>query len=241
MSEIKYYLDLLRKELVKEWRGEESSQKDEYETLKPEYGDEIKELTDHINENLLKYDKRLNEKKKKRENKRTWSVDSSTVERLFGYKDRDKWEGPSPITLSFLAKSLKYKSWGNFKSTMGETYSPHVPDVNEVFENQRKEILLVLERGIPNESGIYTLGWEPIKYSKLRYLGGFEFEVIESKNMHKKQGDMFITPDFKTCPTKGTELPDIKLDDYEGNVNGDGYFYDKMKEGEVFYDDYFYL
>lgn len=240
MSEKNYYLDLLRKELVREWRGEEPSLKDEYDTLKPEYGDEIKDLTDHVNENLLKYDKRLQKKKEKDkegEIKRTYSVDSSTVERLFGYKDKGTWKGPSPITLSFLAKSLKYKSWGNFKSTMGETYSPHVPDVIEVFENQRKEILFLLKRGIANEGGIYTLGWEPIKYSKLRYLGGFKFEVIESKNMHKKQGDTFITPDFKTCPTKGTELPDIKLDDY-----GDGYFEYQTKEfGEVFGDDYFYL
>lgn len=242
MSEMKDYHDLLRKELVKEWRKKESLQEGDYEALKPEYGDEIEELTDYINENILTNDKRLEMKKKNGEGKQAWSVDSSTVGRLFGYKDKNNWKGPSPQKLSLLAKSLKYKSWGDFQLKMDGIYTPPAPDIKEVFDNQRKEIRLLLEHNYPNDSDIYTLGWEPVKYSKLKHLGGFEFEVIESKNMHKKKGDKFVTPDFNLEPIiDSSKLPDIKLDDYEGNANGRGYFKDQMNAGEVFDDDYFYL
>lgn len=161
---------------------------------------------------------------------------SETLMRFWGHEKN--YEGKiSDKTLGLLARSIGYKGWTDFKSKMDETYSPHVPDINEVFESQRKEILSLLEHGIPNSSGIYTLGWEPVKYSKIKHLGGFEFEVLESKNMHKIKGDTFITPDFKICPIKDTELPDIKLDDY-----GDDYFETHAKEyGVPFTDDYFYL
>lgn len=218
MSEKKNYLDLLRKELVREWRGGESSLKDEYETLKPEYGDEIKELTEHINENLLKNDNRLKEKKKKQDNKKTWSVDSSTVERLFGYKDRDKWEGPSPITLSFLAKSLKYKSWGDFKLKTGNMYCPLIPTKDEVFESQREELRRLQEDMIRNKDGIYILGWYPEKYIKFKHVENYTYEVLESNRMNRKEGELFDAPDFclSESTTEDSQLPDIMILDNIG-------------------------
>lgn len=235
---MKYYIDLLRRELVKEWRGEESGEKDEYEALKPENKEACDELTEHINDNILKYDKRLKEKKKNKEDKRTWSVDNSTIERLFGYKDKEIWKGPSLTTLSLLSKSLQYKSWGLFKLKNGETYSFPVPTIEEIFESQRKEILLLLEQGIPNDSGIYIFGWEPIKYSKLKHLGGFKFEVIESKNMYKEKGQTFISPDFILSKDVGKmEIKDIMIYDYDGD-----YFENQPKCFEEEFDDnYFYL
>lgn len=216
-------LDAL-KEAIAEKAGFAIESKSDFEKLHTWLDKQLKEINEKHG---------MDEKGKPLIKDKTPSAD--TLMRIWGYTP---YKGEtSTKTLSLLARSIGYLGWEDFKSKMSETYSPHVPDIKEVFENQRKEILSLLEHGIPNSSGIYTLGWEPVKFSKLKHLGGFEFEVIESKNMHKIKGDTFITPDFKTCAIKDTELPDIKLDDY-----GDDYFETHAKEyGVPFTDDYFYL
>jgi len=135
-------------------------------------------------------------------------------------------------TWGLLARSLGYLGWNDFVSKVNNTYNPPTPSIEEVFENQRKEIQL----GILNGRGIYTLGWYPEKYSKLKCLGGFEFEVIESKNMNKKTGDTFVSPTFKLSFVEGAKFPDIMLDDY-----GDDYFDHQREICGEFENNYFYL
>jgi hypothetical protein len=80
-----------------------------------------------------------------------------------------------------------------------------------------------------------TIGYTK-KYAKLRYIDGFEFEILESYHTRKKKGERFITPGFSVKISASGE-PDIMLDDY-----GDGYFdYQREEYKEQFDDDYFYL
>lgn len=142
-------------------------------------------------------------------------------------------------TWSSLAKSIGYLGWKDFQEKIAGTYTPPVPTKKEIFDNQMKEIRLLLENNIPNDSGIYTLGWEPVKYSKLKHLGGFEFEVIESKNMYRQPGSSsFLAPDFKLSEDIGKMgLKDIMIYDYDGD-----YFDNQPKGSRMQFDeDYFYL
>jgi hypothetical protein len=136
--------------------------------------------------------------------------------------------------INLLCRFIGYKGWDDFQANIY-----HLPSIEEIFENQRKEIQMLLDHNIPNDSGVYLLGWYPAKYSKIKHVGGFEFKVVESKNMHKKpEDDTFITLNFTLSEELDRfGLPDIKLDDY-----GDGYFDEQSKDsGEVFDADYFYL
>lgn len=149
-------------------------------------------------------------------------------------------------TINDLVKILGYDNWRAYKDYLNQeilgkqiicqetTNKEAVNKLNN--DNSVKSFYNVdidISRLHPNEEII--IGYTN-KYAKLRYIDGFEFEVIERHNTHKEKGERFITPGF-SAKVSGSGEVDIMLDDY-----GDGYFEYQTKEfGEVFDDDYFYL
>lgn len=145
-----------------------------------------------------------------------------------------------------LVKILGYDNWRAYKDYLNQEIlgkqiicqeTTNKEAVNKLnIDNSVKAFCNVdidISRLHPNEEII--IGYTN-KYAKLRYIDGFEFEVIESHNTRKKKGERFITPGFSTKVSGSGEV-DIMLDDY-----GDSYFEYQTKEfGEVFDDDYFYL
>jgi Helix-turn-helix domain, rpiR family. len=194
--------------------------------LAPEMKNDYERLSKRINDRLTEL---FAEEIEGRNN-----VSEHTLMRIWGYVESNT--ATSKATLILLARSIGYSGWDDFKSKINNTYNPSVPSIEEVFESQREEIRK-LQKEIPNKNATYILGWYPEKYSKLKYLGGFGFEVIESKNMKKKATETFISPDFSLSPVENSKFPDIMLDDYD-----DDYFDTQRKEeGEQFDEDYFYL
>lgn len=160
-------------------------------------------------------------------------------------KDKDYIKMTDNV-INDLVKILGYDNWRAYKDYLNQeilgkqiicqetTNKEAVNKLNN--DNSVKAFYNVdidISRLHPNEEII--IGYTN-KYAKLRYIDGFEFEVIERHNTHKEKGERFITPGF-SAKVSGSGEVDIMLDDY-----GDGYFEYQTKEfGEVFDDDYFYL
>ena len=51
-----------------------------------------------------------------------------------------------------------------------------------------------------NESDEITIGWYPKKYCRLKFLGEYSFEVVESYRMESKIGRKFDTSGFRLAP-----------------------------------------
>jgi hypothetical protein len=141
-------------------------------------------------------------------------------------KDKDYIKMTDNV-INDLVGILGFKNWREYKERLN----------TEIIKQNSVEVFygvdLDISRLRPNDE--ITIGYTD-KYTKLRYVDGFEFEVLESHNMRKKQGERFITPGFSVKLSASGE-PDIMLDDY-----GEDYFdYQRNEFGEVFDDDYFYL
>lgn len=136
-------------------------------------------------------------------------------------------------TLNEMARAIGFRDWDDFKSKIDQTYSPHVPNIEVVFETQREELRRLQEDMIRNKNGIYILGWYPEKYIKFKHIENYTYEVLESNRMNRKKGDSFDAPDFRLSKstTEDSQLPDIMILD---NI---GYFEYHGRET----DDYFYL
>lgn len=136
-------------------------------------------------------------------------------------------------TLNRVVRAIGFRDWDDFQLKKDEIYSPHVPDVEEVFESQREELRRLQEDMICNKDGIYILGWYPEKYIKFKHVENYTYEVLESNRMNRKKGERFDAPDFRTAKstTEDSQLPDIMILD---NI---GYFEYHGEET----DDYFYL
>lgn len=149
-------------------------------------------------------------------------------------------------TINDLVKILGYDNWRAYKDYLNQEIlgkqiicqeTTNKEAVNKLNNDSSVKAFYNVDIDIsrlhPNEEII--IGYTN-KYAKLRYIDGFEFEVIESHNTRKKKGERFITPGF-SAKISGSGEVDIMLDDY-----GDGYFEYQTKEfGEVFNDNYFYL
>lgn len=160
-------------------------------------------------------------------------------------KDKDYIKMTDNV-INDLVKILGYDNWRAYKEYLNqeilgkqiacqETINKEIgnPQNNENPVNAFYNVDIDISRLHPNDEII--IGYTN-KYAKLRYIDGFEFEVIENHNTQKKKGERFITPGF-SAKVSGSGEVDIMLDDY-----GDGYFEYQTKEfGEVFDDNYFYL
>jgi hypothetical protein len=151
---------------------------------------------------------------------RIWADDTTS-------KGKDDFRQMTDNVINDLVGILGYKNWREYKEHLNTEIIKQNPvgvfyDVNIDISRLR-------------DGEEITIGYTK-KYAKLRYIEGFEFEVLENHNTQKKKGERFITPGFSVKISASGE-PDIMLDDY-----GDGYFdYQREEFGEVFDDDYFYL
>ncbi|NDV66406.1 hypothetical protein [Bacteroides sp. 224] len=159
-------------------------------------------------------------------------ISSATLNRIW-YNNCSKEEciGFEDATINTLLKILGYKNWEEYKKYLNQENNNKITIENPA--NTFYEVDIDISRLEQGEE--IVIGYTN-KYAKLRYIDGFEFEVLESHNTRKKTGERFITPGFSTIISGSGEV-NIMLDDY-----GDGYFdYQTEEYGEVFDDDYFYL
>lgn len=162
------------------------------------------------------------------------------------YFEGKEYKDMQDKTINDLVKILGYENWRAYKDYLNQEIigkqiicqeTTNKEAVNKLNNDNSVDAFYNVDIDIsrlnPNEE--ITIGYTN-KYAKLRYIDGFEFEVIERHNTHKEKGERFITPGF-SAKVSGSGEVDIMLDDY-----GDGYFEYQTKEfGEVFDDDYFYL
>lgn len=134
-------------------------------------------------------------------------------------------------TINDLVKILGYNNWREYKEYLNQEIIDEEPNKSPV--NTFYGVDIDISRLNLNEEII--IGYTN-KYAKLRYIDGFEFEVLENHNTCKEKGARFLTPGFSVIVSSSGEI-NIMLDDY-----GDGYFEYQTKEfGEHFDDEYFYL
>mgnify|MGYP003178755138 CR=1 FL=1 len=95
------------------------------------------------------------------------TISVDTLRRYWGDKDADKERKPDVGKLSFMARALGYNGMDYFKFSS----------------------LL--------EGEIVCIGWYPQKYCRLKFLGEYSFEVVESYRMKSEVGRKFETSGFR--------------------------------------------
>lgn len=91
--------------------------------------------------------------------------------------------------LDLIAKSIEYKSWEDF-------CLEYKLDVEkEFYEMDYFKFSSLLE------GETFYIGWYPQKYCKLKFLGEYSFEVVESCRMRSKVGQIIETSGFCLAPT----------------------------------------
>lgn len=91
--------------------------------------------------------------------------------------------------LNLIAESIGYKSWEDF-------CLKYKLDAEKEFSGMDYFKFSSLLEG----ETVY-IGWYPQRYCKLKFLGEYSFEVIESCRMRSKVGQVFETSGFRLAPT----------------------------------------
>lgn len=134
----------------------------------------------------------------------TISVD--TLRRYWGDKDADKERKPDVGKLSFMARALGYKDWETFCHEYKQTNTDF--DIEKGFNGMDYFKFSSLCK---NE--IICIGWYPQKYCRLKFLGEYSFEVVESYRMESKIGRKFETSGFRLAPISDkTILPQVLIE-----------------------------
>lgn len=133
----------------------------------------------------------------------TISVD--TLRRYWGDKDANKNITPDIGKLSFMARALGYKDWETFCIEHKQTDS--IFNAEKGFNEMDYFKFSSLIKG-----EIVCIGWYPQKYCRLRFLGEYSFEVIESYGMKSEVGRKIETSGFCLASQSGNEIfPEILI------------------------------
>lgn len=129
------------------------------------------------------------------------SVD--TLRRYWGEKDAEKGIKPDAGKLSLMARALGYKDWGTFCIEHGQSNTDF--DAEKGFNGMDYFKFSSLCEG-----EIVCIGWYPRKYCRLKFLGGYSFEVVESCGMRSCVGRKIETSGFCLVPaTSNNTFPEV--------------------------------
>lgn len=106
-----------------------------------------------------------------------------TLKRAWNYKSEKT--SPSIATRNKLAEALQYDGWEAYKeAAQKRVHSEPLFDPTDI-----KVDKLI-------EGEVKTIGWYPNRYCKIKYLGNYQFEVVECKGMNKSKGEKFTAKRF---------------------------------------------
>ena len=129
------------------------------------------------------------------------SVD--TLRRYWGEKDANKGIKPDAGKLSLMARALGYKDWGTFCLEHGHSNTDY--DVEKGFSGMDYFKFSSLYEG-----ETICIGWYPQKYCRLKFLGGYSFEVVESCGMRSCIGRKIETSGFCLAPASpNSTFPEV--------------------------------
>jgi hypothetical protein len=111
-------------------------------------------------------------------------ISTSTIKRLWGYIATS--HAPRISTLSVLARFVGFTDWDNFCLSIKREQTEE-----STFFTDKQILTSDLQIG-----DMLEIGWNPDRYCLLKFLGGNQFEVVDSKNAKIKTGDTFITTQF---------------------------------------------
>lgn len=133
------------------------------------------------------------------------TINVDTLRRYWGDKDANKNITPDIGKLSFMARALGYKDWETFCIEHKQTDS--IFNAEKGFNEMDYFKFSSLIKG-----EIVCIGWYPQKYCRLRFLGEYSFEVIESYGMKSEVGRRIETSGFCLAPQSGNEIfPEILI------------------------------
>jgi hypothetical protein len=112
-------------------------------------------------------------------------LSEETIKCMLGISSYSKTHDTS--TLSIIARKLNYIGWEDFIIKAVKKYN---------FKNGCK-LIDMYDFGGLNLNEDLCIGWYPDKYCVLRYLGDYEFEVIENYEMRSEIGRKFYTVGFE--------------------------------------------
>lgn len=146
-----------------------------------------------------------------------------------------------PDEKKFLTRNLdslaNYLDYADFNTYLQDKIHINIDEVSNVSDFDIYSIEVGEQR---------TLGWPPEKFSTIKYLDNFCFEVIESNNMSKSKGELFYALAFELARTQKKDdiFPDIKL---SKNGHAGAYYEDRKETGseeeknDYSNEDYFFL
>lgn len=111
-------------------------------------------------------------------------VSASTLKRIWGYvNDR---RVPRISTLDILSRYIGYKSFSHMCDVI-----KHDSKFNSSFFSKKTIVSSDLSEG-----DVVTIGWNPNRVVKFKYLGSSRYKVVESLNSKLEVGDMFEASNF---------------------------------------------
>lgn len=109
--------------------------------------------------------------------------DIKTLKRAWNYKSEKT--SPGAATRNKLAESLGYDGWEAYKeAAQKRIHSEPLFDPEDIKVDKLKE------------GEVRIIGWYPNRYCKIRYLGNYQFEVVECKGMNKSKGEKITAKRF---------------------------------------------
>ncbi|MTK53877.1 hypothetical protein [Paludibacter sp.] len=161
-------------------------------------------------ETVEQEEERLFQKKQSRDNKQKDKqkddphedkLSDDTIKRAFGFISRTY--PPNATTRSVIARAIGYKGWDDFCKKALENYEAGFQTIDSHFFSS-----LITEQ-------LITIGWYPRKYCILKYLGEYEFEVIENCGLKSKIARRFETTGFQLASSNNKNKvapPDIVIE-----------------------------
>ena len=129
------------------------------------------------------------------------TVSQKSIERVWKYEKSDSNHN---VTYYKLLRSMGYADFNKLYADFHEKFVNKKHDYKKAF-NPESIVIHSLDIGSK-----LTLGWYPHKYCIVKYLGDYEFEVIESEGVNSKVGDDFTAAEFYLAELEeGQDYPDI--------------------------------
>ena len=122
------------------------------------------------------------------------------------YEDGSVIQQSETISIDTLRRYLGYKDWETFCHEYKQTNTDF--DIEKGFNGMDYFKFSSLCK---NE--IICIGWYPQKYCRLKFLGEYSFEVVESYRMESKIGRKFETSGFRLAPISDKAIfPEVLIE-----------------------------
>lgn len=189
---------------------------------------DFEDLTDFINGKLIKINP-YKRRKEKKENPNKYSLSTSTLMRILGYKnDSDVFTAE---TLKMVARSLDYKNWNEFIASIIE-----YDKIYDLYNFDPEEDMYTLEMLPPKTRIRFNLGTYSKSFIVEKGEHPYEYRILSimGLKLNRKVGDSFFAPGIAINQINDSKDPQIIITDPQ-------YWFNETEQCDLRTEDYYIL